>query len=45
VRFLSPSEIADIDPHLDSFRNLNTPAQWHQVLAQAAAQIEPLAAP
>lgn len=36
VRFLSPADLADLDPHLDSFRNLNTPSQWTQVLTQAA---------
>jgi molybdopterin-guanine dinucleotide biosynthesis protein A len=34
VRYVSPAEIATLDPTLRSFRNLNTPDQWHEVLVQ-----------
>jgi molybdopterin-guanine dinucleotide biosynthesis protein A len=32
VRYVSPAEIAGLDPTLRSFRNLNTPCQWHEAL-------------
>jgi molybdopterin-guanine dinucleotide biosynthesis protein A len=28
VRYVLPEEATPIDPHLDSFRNVNTPAEW-----------------
>ncbi len=28
VRYVTPQEIAPIDPQLESFRNLNTPEEW-----------------
>jgi molybdopterin-guanine dinucleotide biosynthesis protein A len=28
VRYVTLEEVAAIDPHLDSFRNVNTPAEW-----------------
>lgn len=35
VRFVAPAEIAHLDPDLYSFRNLNTPQDWHAALEQA----------
>jgi molybdopterin-guanine dinucleotide biosynthesis protein A len=32
VRYVAPEEIAALDPELRSFRNLNTPGQWHEAL-------------
>ena len=32
VRYVSPSEIAALDPELVSFRNVNTPDQWSQAI-------------
>ena len=32
VRYVAPAEIRPLDPDLTSFRNINTPGQWHQVL-------------
>lgn len=37
VRFVAPAEIAHLDPDLRSFRNLNTPQDWHAAVAQAPA--------
>lgn len=37
VRFVHPAEIAHLDPDLRSFRNLNTPQDWHAALGQAPA--------
>jgi molybdopterin-guanine dinucleotide biosynthesis protein A len=34
VRYITLEEVAPIDPHLDSFRNVNTPEEWE------AAQLE-----
>jgi molybdopterin-guanine dinucleotide biosynthesis protein A len=34
VRYVSPPEIAGLDPTLRSFRNLNTLDQWHEALAE-----------
>jgi molybdopterin-guanine dinucleotide biosynthesis protein A len=34
VRYVSPAEIAGLDPSLRSFRNLNTPDQWHEALEE-----------
>ena len=31
VRYLTPAEIASIDPDLRSFRNINTPEEWEAV--------------
>ena len=28
VRYITLEDVAPIDPHLDSFRNVNTPAEW-----------------
>jgi molybdopterin-guanine dinucleotide biosynthesis protein A len=28
VRYVTLDEVAPIDPHLGSFRNVNTPAEW-----------------
>lgn len=30
VRYVTPEEITPIDPHLDSFRNVNTPEEWER---------------
>lgn len=35
VRFVAPAEIAHLDPGLVSFRNLNTPQDWHAAVIQA----------
>jgi molybdopterin-guanine dinucleotide biosynthesis protein A len=35
VRYVSPSEIIDLDPHLSSFYNVNTPDQWSEINRQA----------
>jgi molybdopterin-guanine dinucleotide biosynthesis protein A len=35
VRWVKPEEFADIDPNLDSLRNLNTPADYTAALAAA----------
>jgi molybdopterin-guanine dinucleotide biosynthesis protein A len=35
VRYVSPAEIAGLDPGLLSFRNVNTPGQWRSTLHQA----------
>jgi molybdopterin-guanine dinucleotide biosynthesis protein A len=32
VRYVAPAEIAGLDPTLRSFRNLNTPDQWREVV-------------
>ena len=37
VRFVRPAEIAHLDAALCSFRNLNTPEEWHAAVAQAPA--------
>jgi molybdopterin-guanine dinucleotide biosynthesis protein A len=34
VRYVAPAEIAALDPELESFRNVNTPAQWRRALRQ-----------
>ena len=34
VHYVRPSEIAPLDPDFLSFRNVNTPGQWHSVLQQ-----------
>jgi len=34
VRYVTPDEVASVDPDLDSFRNVNTPEDW------AAAQVK-----
>jgi molybdopterin-guanine dinucleotide biosynthesis protein A len=35
VQFVSPDDIAALDPTLRSFRNLNTPGEWHEALSEA----------
>lgn len=34
VRYVYPAEIAPLDPDFLSFRNVNTPGEWRQVLEQ-----------
>jgi len=36
VRYVHPGEIADLDPELQSFCNVNTPSEWSEVVEQAA---------
>jgi molybdenum cofactor guanylyltransferase len=36
VRYLAPAEIADLDPELQSFVNVNTPEDWQAALDQLA---------
>ena len=35
VRYVSPAEIASLDPELRSFRNLNSPSEWARALLEA----------
>lgn len=35
VRFVSPAEIAPLDPNLHSFYNVNTPDQWREALIRS----------
>jgi molybdopterin-guanine dinucleotide biosynthesis protein A len=32
VRYVAPAEIAHLDPELKSFRNINTPQEWRELL-------------
>jgi molybdopterin-guanine dinucleotide biosynthesis protein A len=41
VRYVVPSEIAALDPDLESFRNLNTPADWHAALTTLRGVVPP----
>ncbi len=34
VRYVTPAEIAHLDPDLHTFRNLNTPEQWREVAGE-----------
>lgn len=36
VRYVTPTEIAHLDPELRSFRNVNTPQEWNRVLGDGA---------
>lgn len=38
VRYVAPAEIAELDPDLASFRNVNTPQEWQAALAEARAR-------
>lgn len=37
TRFVRPEELADVDPELQSLRNLNTPAEYEEALRAAGA--------
>jgi molybdopterin-guanine dinucleotide biosynthesis protein A len=39
VRYVTPAEIAPLDPELRSFRNLNTPDQWLQALVSETPRL------
>ena len=41
VRYVSPAEIAHLDPELRSFRNLNTPEEWREALRESPAASTP----
>jgi molybdopterin-guanine dinucleotide biosynthesis protein A len=34
VRYVTPEDVATLDPHLSSFRNVNTPEEWEAVQAK-----------
>lgn len=38
TRLVQPAELADVDPTLDSFRNVNTPDDYARLVAGAAGQ-------
>lgn len=40
ARYVDPVEIEHLDPNLCSFRNINTPEQWHTVLAEAMIEVK-----
>ncbi len=40
VRYVTPEEIAPLDPHLRSFRNVNTPQEWAAAQAEWAGELD-----
>jgi molybdopterin-guanine dinucleotide biosynthesis protein A len=34
VRYVTPEDVAPFDPHLSSFRNVNTPEEWEAIQAE-----------
>ena len=40
MRYVAPAEIAHLDAELRSFRNINTPQEWSEALAELTRRLE-----